>query len=653
MRPSVRLFAGLVVLAFLSSGSLLAQETPIDHQQSVAKYWIPPQSEARLSTADTIKELQKKVKYVFVLYQENRSFDSYFGTFPNAEGIYSQSAAQTPGFFQNIVNTDGTTSTIQPFRIGPNDICPKSNINSGTTLAPCYAADTDDVDHGHSAILGKMDVVNGVPKMDNYANYEELNNYTPPAFPLLFAKQAGELTMAHVDCDAIPLLWAYANKFVLFDHIFQLMITPSTPGNLSIIGAQSGVTQWVLHPDQADAGYVPVLSDPNPFWGSPADPNPPDERMPYNPGDFAGWYSGEMINLTYATLPLTLMGGDLKKVVKSDRDPIGDLEDVQKDVEFISQLNQHSVPFGWYQEGFDKEPTDGSGPATHNSYVTHHSPAQYFGYISNNPKMNSQLHGLEDFFSAVENKTLPKEGGVFYVKGGTQNLYNLFPTDPDLAVQGWVGDDEHPGYSDAQISEALLGTTINTIAASPYWGQSAIIITFDDSEGDYDHVPPPLTVTGPDGTWISDGARVPFVLISPYAKTNYVSQQPGNHASVIKFIDTLFNLPPLAQLPDELAARKLGEEEFGQTQLGPQDAITPNVTDLLDAFSPSRLTGKSAPLPASYVEVPQSWVTNLSSSIYTGAGCSTLGITTTDRALGIVNPIPSDFNPRPYTDPNP
>jgi len=216
-----------------------------------------------------------------------------------------------------------------------------------------------------------------------------------------------------------------------------------------------------------------------------------------------------------------------------------------------------------------------------------------------------------------------------------------------------VGDDEHPGYSDAQISEALLGNVINAIAASPYWGQSAIIITFDDSEGDYDHVAPPLTVAGPDGTWISDGARVPFVLISPYAKTNYVSHEQGNHASVIKFIDTLFNLPPLALLPDELAARKLGEEEFGQTQLGPQDAVTPNVTDLLDAFSPLRLTGKAAPLPAGYVEVPESWVSDLTNPIYTGKGCSTLGITTTDRALGIVNPIPSDFNPRPYTDPNP
>jgi len=651
MRLFGRLSAAFVViLAFLSSGLLLAQGTPTDHQQAVAKYWISPHSEPGLTRAEIINQLRKKIKYVFVMYQENRSFDSYFGTFPNAEGLFTSPPAQTPGFYQQIINTDGSVSTIHPFRIGPRDTCPMSNINSGTALAPCYAADTDDVGHSHSAILSKMDVQNGVPHMDMYAMTEELDNYTPPAYPPLFAKQAGELTMAHEDCDTIPLLWGYANKFVLFDHIFQLMISPSTPGNLSIIGAQSGVTQWALHPDELD--FVPLLTDPNPFWGSVWDPTPAAERMPYNPGDFNS-NQEEMINLTYATLPLTLMGGDLKKAVKSDRDPIGDLEDVEKDVEFISHLNEHSVPFGWYQEGFDKEPTDGSGPATHDSYVTHHSPAQYFGYISNNPRMSSQLHGLEDFFAAVQNKTLPKEGGVFYVKGGYQNLYNLVPADPDSSVQGWVGDDEHPGYSDAQISEALLGNAINRIGTSPYWGQSAIIITFDDSEGDYDHVIPPLRAIGPDGSWISDGARVPLLVISPYARTKYVSQLPGNHASVVKFVDTLFNLPPLAQLPDELAARRLGEEEYGQTDLGPQDAITPNVTDLLDAFSPSRLTGQAAPLPASYVEVPQSWLSNLAGPIYTGQGCSTLGIATTDRALGIVNPIPSDFNPRPYTDPNP
>ena len=87
--------------------------------------------------------------------------------------------------------------------------------------------------------------------MDQFAVVEELKYWTPSAStpaPSLKAKQMGELAMAYEDCDTIPLLWGYAEKFVLFDNIFQTMTGPSTPGNLAIIGAQSGQTQWALHP---------------------------------------------------------------------------------------------------------------------------------------------------------------------------------------------------------------------------------------------------------------------------------------------------------------------------------------------------------------------------------------------------------------------
>src|SRR5580698_10506545 len=61
--------------------------------------------EPTLSQAREIALLRKHVKYVFVLFQENRSFDSYFGTFPGANGLFSQPAAQTTGFYQPIENT--------------------------------------------------------------------------------------------------------------------------------------------------------------------------------------------------------------------------------------------------------------------------------------------------------------------------------------------------------------------------------------------------------------------------------------------------------------------------------------------------------------------------------------------------------------------
>lgn len=591
-----------------------------------------------MAPEDILKQVRQKIKYVFVIYQENRSFDSYFGTFPGAEGIYSHRSS--PGFTQFLTDTRGHKMKIQPFRIGPKQ----------------FAADTDDVDHSHAGIIAKMDIQSGQARMDRFAQAQEdiqTEKEKGGKTPSLKAMQFGELTMAYEDCDTVPLLWAYAHKFVLFDHIFQLMAGPSTPGNLSIIGAQTGVTQWALHPDQAYKGNadtapgVPVLNDNDPFWGSQLDTTPADKRMPVKSSQ---GHSSAALNLTYATLPLTLLGGSLGQVAQSDWDPAGDLKDVKDDVSFISRLNSPVVTFGWYEEGYDKESTDADdavdADGTHASYVTHHNGPQYFGYISNNPKMRSQLHGLDDFLAAIKTNTLTASGGVFYLKGGYRNQLKLVSTDPDPKVRmRFVGDDDHPGYSDSQISEAMVAEAINQIAVSRYWPESAIIITWDDSEGDYDHVPPPLRVKGPDGSFISDGPRVPLIFISPYARTRYVAHAVGNHASVVKFIDAVFSLPPLALLPDEYLGRKLGEREFGQSGLGPQDALTPDVTDLLGAFSPSRLMGNSSPLPPSYAMVPERLIRRLPQA--TGYGCKGVGIIPIAPPAGIKNKPPLGFNPRP------
>ncbi len=583
--------------------------------------------------------LRQKVKYVFVIYQENRSFDSYFGTYPGADGLFSQPASQTLGFTQQIKNTDGTTSTLTPFRIGPQQ----------------YAADTDDVDHSHPLIVKKMDITNNTPAMDKFALTEEAKYTTPGQNPSLKAKQYGELTMAYEDCSTIPFLWQYAKNFTLYDHIFQTMTGPSTPGNLAIIAAQTGQTQATLHPNEAypdngkGAPGVPVLNDDDPFWGSPKDTT---SGQPVNPGDFPGY--GVQINQTYASLPLSLAGKSASAYTANDKNPSDDLTDVKDDIANLTSSNKAPVPWGWYEEGYDKEPTDmNAGPTdangTHAAYITHHNGPQYFGYVSNNPDESKNLHGLGDFYAAVQNAQLPSQGGVFYLKGGFQNQLGLTPADPSAAAQkNFIGDDDHPGYSDAQISEATVAEEINTIAKSPYWSQSAIVITYDDSEGDYDHVAPPVVDIGPDGSVITDGPRVPFLLISPYARSGYISHATGDQGSVVKFVDTLFNVTPLANLPDEQQARTMAQSK-GLNNYGPDDAQTPNVADLTDAFDPSRLSGASAPISAAQVMIPENIVHTLPQT--SGYGCKDIGITPVDIAKGISNPIPADFNPRPRTEP--
>jgi phospholipase C len=292
------------------------------------------QPEPALSHEPLVSLIQQKIKYVFVLYQENRSFDSYFGTFPGANGLYGRPASATAGFTQTIVNTDGTTETISPFRIGPAQ----------------YAADTDDMDHSHALIIAKMDVKNGVAAMDKFAVTEELKA-SPTGNPSLVAKQMGELSMAHEDCDTVPLLWAYADRFTLFDNIFELMTGPSTPGNLSIIGAQVGQTQWALHPNDKSA-TVPLLVDDDPFWGSPSDKSA--NPLPRNPADYPGYDTAS--NLTYATLPLSMLLSTAGAVTSTDRAGATDLADVEDDVAFLSKLPRPAITFGWYQEGFDRNP---------------------------------------------------------------------------------------------------------------------------------------------------------------------------------------------------------------------------------------------------------------------------------------------------------
>jgi phospholipase C len=137
------------------------------------------------------------------------------------------------------------------------------------------------------------------------------------------------------------------------------------------------------------------------------------------------------------------------------------------------------------------------------------------------------------------------------------------------------------------------------------------------------------------------------MLISPYAVVHAVSHEPSEHSSIIKFIDELHNLIPLADLPDELKARQTGLSLFGQANLGPADDLVSGVSDLLSGFDNNRLTGAATPLPASYATLDPSIAHTLPQ--YGNKGCSVLGITPTDA--GISNPVPADFNPRPSTAP--
>lgn len=530
--------------------------------------------------AQLIANLRTHVRHVFVIYQENRSFDSYFGDYPGVDNLASPEA-RAHGFRE----WDAIGKTwIVPF--------------------PLNASDTSDDDHSRPALLAKAD--HG--RMDDFVGYEEQERVDVGLSSPQFARQMGLLTMGYNDCRTVPFLWMYAHHFTLYDHIFQGMYGPSTPGNIDLIAGQTGQTEAARHPqDQWKSTFSagdPVVMDANPARGPYAYPD--QAQQPHQ------------LDQTYATLMLTLKGRD------ADKDAKVDIDDVKKDIGELARLDYRSIPWAWYQEGF------GNGQGDHHpAYIPHHDSPQYFGYIRQNPKMWSGVHDLLDFFTVMQNRQLPPQSVVF-IKGGRKNPFGWKPASP--SAQSFLGDDDHPGYSDSQISESLAAKVINTVAHSPYWSSSVIIILWDDSEGFYDHVPPPQFETCPDKQPCGDGPRIPLILISPYARAAGVDSSPGDHASFAKFLDVLFNLPPLGSLPDEKP----------YLPQGPRDT-NPRLSDLTGGFDPARLDGALAPIPASQAEIPDAVVNRFPPAMT----CKDTGIqpiTIPGAALawpqGFTNPLP-------------
>jgi phospholipase C len=573
---------------------------------------------------------------VFVIFQENESFDHYFGTFPGANGLFSapprhKPAKATASFKQTYLDTSLNSETISPFLM-PQAVVTTASAPVPGQIVPIYPADYISMDHSHQGMANSMDVdpTTGIAASDRYAMDQEglttnssgtivTKTGLPPTAISLAQKQKGEANLSHIDCDTIPFMWKWAKNFVLFDNFRQTIVGPSTPNAIALISGQSGQTQWALHNDQGPTvtyanpafpdvlgvtysatttadpsglntnAFLPIVGDPGPFPGSNLDTN--SVKPPYNTDENP---ANPALNLTFASLPLSFMGHKIDDIIATDPNPAFDLLDVQDDIKAIAAFDP-VVNWGWYQQGFNANDAACVGsncaegipnPALNTGYVLHHNGPQYFGYIADNPQVvNSNLHGNADFFTAVENTTLPKDGGVFYLRGGYNNNDGLVPVDPTPAIQqAFIGNDDHPGYSDQQISEALAAKAINAITNSPYWPESAIIITYDETDGFYDHVSPESRNTYADGSLLAAGPRIPTILISPYARAGTISHRYSEHGSVIKFINELYGLVPLAMLPDEVRGRALGEEKLGQPNLGPSDDPFNDVGDLTEAF---------------------------------------------------------------------
>jgi phospholipase C len=145
---------------------------------------------------------------------------------------------------------------------------------------------------------------------------------------------------------------------------------------------------------------------------------------------------------------------------------------------------------------------------------------------------------------------------AFFSDAAAGTLPSLTFLDPNLRDDGAIRDDFHPP-GDLQLGDALLAKVTAAVTASPQWGHMALIITFDENGGLFDHVPPPkacppddtapITQNGKSTPYGFDqyGFRVPLVVISPWAKPHYVSHNVYDHTSILRFIEARFELGAL------------------------------------------------------------------------------------------------------------
>jgi len=131
-----------------------------------------------------------------------------------------------------------------------------------------------------------------------------------------------------------------------------------------------------------------------------------------------------------------------------------------------------------------------------------------------------------------------------------------------LPAVSWLippGDDSaHPPNSICE-AENWNVSILNALMQGPGWNSTVVFVTWDDFGGFYDHVPPPQV------DQFGLGPRVPLLIISPYAKAGHVSHTVYDHTSVLKFIETRYNLPPLTSR-DAAANNMLDSFDFDASQ---------------------------------------------------------------------------------------
>jgi phospholipase C len=194
------------------------------------------------------------------------------------------------------------------------------------------------------------------------------------------------------------------------------------------------------------------------------------------------------------------------------------------------RLSQKGVSWAWYSGGWDE--AEKGTPAEDFQY--HHQPYAFFaGYARGTAARAEHIRDDSRLAADLAGGTLPQV--VFVKPRGTDN--------------------QHPGYANLADADRYAADMVEKIRASAYWPKTAIIVTYDEFGGLYDHVQPPK------GDRWGPGSRIPAVVISPFAKKGHVDHTLYDTTSVLKTIEVRFGLAPLGSR-DAQASPMLGMFDF-------------------------------------------------------------------------------------------
>ncbi len=175
------------------------------------------------------------------------------------------------------------------------------------------------------------------------------------------------------------------------------------------------------------------------------------------------------------------------------------------------RLTEKNLSWAWYSGGWNDALAGNPDPL----FQFHHQPFAYFANTADGKPAKAQhLKDEQDFLAALKNGTLP---AVSFVKPlGTNN--------------------EHPGYATELAGQIHIVDLVKAVQNSSNWKDTAIIITYDENGGRWDHVSPPA------GDRWGPGTRIPAIIVSPFAKKGTVDHTVYDTTSILRTIEVRWNL---------------------------------------------------------------------------------------------------------------